>query len=38
MANDENDKFLGVKKETLWKVAGYGALGLLAIGLIASIV
>lgn len=35
MANSKKDnKFLGIKKETLLKVAGYGAIGILAIGLI----
>jgi len=38
MANSEkDDKFLGIKKETLWKVAGYGAVGLLAIGILGAI-
>lgn len=38
MANgQESDKFLGIKKETLWKAAGYTALGLVAIGLLAAV-
>lgn len=39
MANaKENDKkFLGFKKETLLKVVGYGALGLLSIGLLVAL-
>lgn len=39
MANSkEEKKILGIKKETLLKVAGYGALGILTLGLIFALV
>lgn len=38
MANPQEDKrFLGIKKETYLKVAGWGAVGLLALALLAAL-
>jgi len=36
MAEDDK-KFLGIKKETLWKVAGWSTVGLLTIGLLRAL-
>jgi hypothetical protein len=31
----EDDKFLGIKKETLWKVTGYSLIAVAGLGLLA---